>query len=119
MNPLSALHEAARSQMRHTVRDSKRVATYLGFGPRFQHSTEKAYQGGPHRGVFLQVTSDDAHALPAPGQKYTCGVVKLAATHGDLSVLAERGRRLLRVHLGSNIKAGILALSDAFSKAVG
>jgi len=116
---MNSAHEAALSQIRHQLRDSKRVATCLGFGPRFQHSTGQAYKGGPNTGVFLQITGDDAHDLPVPGQKYTFGVVKLAAARGDLSVLAERGRRLLRVHLGSNLKDGLAALGDAFSKALG
>jgi transaldolase/glucose-6-phosphate isomerase len=115
---MKAEHEAALSQMRHAVRDSKRVATCLGFGPRFQHSTGQAYKGGPNSGVFLQVTSEEAHDLPVPGQKYTFGVVKLAAARGDLAVLAERGRRLLRIHLGSNLKDGLAALSDAFAEAI-
>ena len=56
------------------VRDRKRVATCLGFGPRFLHSTGQAYKGGPNSGVFLQITCDDAADLPVPGQKYTFGV---------------------------------------------
>ncbi len=60
--------------LRMTVRDRKHVATCLGFGPRFLHSTGQAYKGGPNSGVFLQVTCDDAQDLPVPGQKYTFGV---------------------------------------------
>ena len=63
---------------RHAVRDKKHVATCLGFGPRFLHSTGQAYKGGPNSGVFLQVTCDDAVDVPVPGQKYTFGVVKAA-----------------------------------------
>ncbi len=86
---------------------SKHVATCLGFGPRFLHSTGQAYKGGPNSGVFLQITCDDADDLPVPGQKYTFGVVKAAQARGDFQVLAERGRRALRVHLGSDVKAGL------------
>ena len=57
-------------KMRHAVRDKKKVATCLGFGPRFLHSTGQAYKGGPNSGVFLQVTCDDAADLPVPDQKY-------------------------------------------------
>ncbi len=116
--PMNPVHEKALQKIRHTVRDSKRVATVLGFGPRFLHSTGQAYKGGPNSGAFLQITCDDAKDLPVPGQKYTFGVVKAAQARGDFAVLAERGRRALRVHLGKNLKAGLAALSKAIDKAV-
>ena len=112
-------HETALQAIRHAVRDSKRVATCLGFGPRFLHSTGQAYKGGPNSGVFLQVTCDDAIDLPVPGQKYTFGVVKAAQARGDFQVLAERGRRALRVHLGADVNAGLAQLSSAIQKALG
>ena len=103
---------------RHLVRDKKRVATCLGFGPQFLHSTGQAYKGGPNSGVFLQVTCDDPVELPVPGQKYNFGVVKAAQARGDFQVLADRGRRALRVHLGSNLKAGLATLQAAVQKAL-
>ncbi len=106
-------HEQTLQAIRHAVRDKKHAATCLGFGPRFLHSTGQAYKGGPNSGVFLQVTCDDSVKLPVPGQKYTFGVVKSAQARGDFQVLAERGRRALRVHLGSNLKAGLAALQTA------
>lgn len=111
-------HEQALQTIRHAVRDEKKVATCLGFGPRFLHSTGQAYKGGPNSGVFLQITCDDAVSLPVPGQKYTFGVVKAAQARGDFQVLAERGRRALRVHLGSNLKAGLATLQAAIQKAL-
>ena len=115
---MNAEHEQNLQTMRHLVRDSKRVATCLGFGPRFLHSTGQAYKGGPNSGVFLQVTCDDSVELPVPGQKYTFGIVKAAQARGDFQVLAERGRRALRVHLGSNLKAGLATLEAAVRKAL-
>jgi len=115
---MNAEHEQSLQAVRHAVRDKKRVATCLGFGPRFLHSTGQAYKGGPNSGVFLQVTCDDSVTLPVPGQKYTFGVVKAAQARGDFQVLAERGRRALRVHLGSNLKAGLATLEVAVSKAL-
>ncbi len=115
---MNAEHEQALQTMRMAVRNKKRVATCLGFGPRFLHSTGQAYKGGPNTGVFLQITCDDAVELPVPGQKYTFGVVKAAQARGDFQVLAERGRRALRVHLGSNLKAGLATLQAAMEKAV-
>jgi len=115
---MNAEHEQALQSVRMTVRNNKRVATCLGFGPRFLHSTGQAYKGGPNTGVFLQVTCDDSVTLPVPGQKYTFGVVKAAQARGDFQVLAERGRRALRVHLGSNLKAGLGTLQTTIEKAV-
>jgi len=111
-------HEAQLQAIRHAVRDKKRVATCLGFGPRFLHSTGQAYKGGPNSGVFLQVTCSDAADLPVPGQKYTFGVVKAAQARGDFAVLAERGRRALRVHLGSDVAAGLKLLEAAIQQAL-
>ena len=111
-------HEERLQAIRHAVRNKKHVATCLGFGPRFLHSTGQAYKGGPNSGVFLQMTCDDALNLPVPGQKYTFGVVKAAQARGDFQVLAERGRRALRVHLGSDVDAGLTILAAAVQKAL-
>ena len=116
---MNEAHEQALSGMRLAVRDKKRVATALGFGPRFLHSTGQAYKGGPNSGVFLQITCDDAQDLPVPGQKYTFGVVKAAQARGDFQVLAERGRRALRVHLGPDVAAGLKTLAGAIQQALG
>jgi transaldolase/glucose-6-phosphate isomerase len=110
---MNAQHEALLQSMRHEVRDSRRVATCLGFGPRFLHSTGQAYKGGPNSGVFLQITCDDAVDLTVPGKRYTFGVVKAAQARGDFQVLVERGRRALRVHLGKDLAAGLAALARA------
>ncbi|HVA72921.1 MAG TPA: bifunctional transaldolase/phosoglucose isomerase [Candidatus Limnocylindrales bacterium] len=111
-------HEKKLQAIRHAVRDKKRVATCLGFGPRFLHSTGQAYKGGPNTGVFLQITCDDAADIAVPGQKYTFGVVKAAQARGDFAVLAERNRRALRIHLGTDVRAGLAALDAAVRQAL-
>jgi transaldolase/glucose-6-phosphate isomerase len=115
---MNAAHEAALQKMRLAVRDEKKVATVLGFGPRFLHSTGQAYKGGPNSGVFLQITCDDAVDLPVPAQKYTFGVVKAAQARGDFAVLNERGRRALRVHLGKNVAKDLANLDKALQQAL-
>jgi transaldolase/glucose-6-phosphate isomerase len=115
---MNAENESALQTIRHTVRDKKKLATVLGFGPRFLHSTGQAYKGGPNTGVFLQITCDNAVDLPVPDQKYTFGVVKAAQARGDFAVLAERGRRALRVHLGKDVKAGLATLQAAVNQAL-
>jgi transaldolase/glucose-6-phosphate isomerase len=111
-------HTVALQTTRRAVRDAKHVATCLGFGPRFLHSTGQAYKGGPNTGVFLQITCDDAQDLAVPGQKYNFGTVKAAQARGDFDVLAERGRRALRVHLGPDVKAGLAALHSAIERSL-
>ena len=115
---MNAGHEETLQAPRHRVRDKKKVATCLGFGPRFLHSTGQAYKGGPNSGVFLQVTCDDAKDLPVPGSKYTFGIVKAAQARGDFQVLAERNRRALRIHIGADVPAGLRSIASAIEKAL-
>ena len=110
VNRLNPAHEKSMQAIRHNIRDTFKVATCLGFGPRFLHSTGQAYKGGPNSGVFLQITCDDTNDLQVPNHKYTFGVVKAAQARGDFSVLAERKRRALRVHLGKDTEAGLKQL---------
>jgi transaldolase / glucose-6-phosphate isomerase len=115
---MNEANERTLQAIRHAVRDTRHVATCLEFGPRFLHSTGQAYKGGPNTGVFLQITCDDAVDLPVPGQGYTFGVVKAAQAAGDFQVLAERGRRLLRVHLGRDVGEGLAVLQRAVAAAL-
>ena len=108
----------ALQRMRRMIRDHLRTATCLGFGPRFLHSTGQVYKGGPNSGVILQITCEDAADLAVPGQAYSFGVVKAAQARGDFDVLAERGRRLLRVHLPADLDAGLKTLDRALEQAL-
>ena len=116
---MNEANDRVLQEIRQSIRDIKRVATCLEFGPRFLHSTGQAYKGGPNTGVFLQITCDDAVDLPVPGRKYSFGVVKAAQARGDFEVLLERDRRALRAHLGADVAAGLNALRVAFLTALG
>ncbi len=121
INAYVAMNEETRAElqaMRHAVRDAKKVATTLGFGPRFLHSTGQLHKGGPNSGVFLQITSDDANDLAIPDQRYSFGTLKRFQAQGDLEVLAERGRRALRVHLGPDVYAGLQTLRETITQAL-
>jgi len=111
-------HRDELQRLRHRVRDARRIATCLGFGPRFLHSTGQAYKGGPDTGVFLQITCDDPVDLPVPGQSFTFGIVKAAQARGDFAVLAQRGRRALRVHLGADVQGGLKKLRELVDEAL-
>jgi transaldolase/glucose-6-phosphate isomerase len=111
-------HHAPLQAIRHAVRDAKGVATCLGYGPRFLHSTGQLHKGGPDSGVFLQLTCDDAEDLAIPGQRFSFGVLAAAQAQGDLEVLRQRGRRVLRLHLGTQVEAGLAALAEVVRRAV-
>jgi transaldolase/glucose-6-phosphate isomerase len=112
-----AVHRALQA-IRLQVRNKKMVATTLGYGPRFLHSTGQLHKGGPNSGVFIQITSDDAEDLPIPGESYTFGVLKSAQALGDFLSLSKRNRRAIRVHLGKDVNAGLKRLQAAIEKAV-
>jgi transaldolase/glucose-6-phosphate isomerase len=111
-------HAEALTRVRRMIRDRLRVATCLGFGPRFLHSTGQVYKGGPNSGVVLQITCEDGADLAVPRQAYSFGIVKAAQARGDFDVLAERGRRLLRVHLPADLEAGLTTLGRAVEQAL-
>jgi transaldolase/glucose-6-phosphate isomerase len=115
---MNGAHEGALQSIRHHILAVTRVATCLQFGPRFLHSTGQAYKGGPNTGVFLQITCDDALDIPVPGQRYTFGVVKAAQARGDFEVLLARERRALRLHLGTDVAAGLSTLQRAIRTAL-
>lgn len=94
--------------IRHAVRDAKHIATCLGFGPRFLHSTGQAYKGGPNSGVVLQITSEPAREIEVPGSRFGFGVIAAAQARGDFDVLVSRKRRALRIHLGSEADLQLL-----------
>jgi glucose-6-phosphate isomerase len=116
--PMFVENENIIQGFRHKVRDAKKVATCLGFGPRFLHSTGQDYKGGPNTGVFLQITGGHAVDLSIPEQKYSFGIVIDAQAAGDLAVLESRGRRALRIHLGTDIPAGLSEIANAITAAL-
>ena len=111
-------HAHPLRRIRHAVREASGAATAVGFGPRFLHSTGQAYKGGPDSGVFIQITCDDGEDLPLPGRRYSFGVVKAAQARGDYRVLADRGRRLLRLHLTGDVAAGLNRVADLVQQQV-
>ncbi|HXQ09794.1 MAG TPA: bifunctional transaldolase/phosoglucose isomerase [Caulobacteraceae bacterium] len=105
-------------KLRKRLRDHTHAATALGFGPRYLHSTGQAYKGGPNSGVFIEITHDATPDLPVPGRSFTFGLVEQAQAKGDFDVLAERGRRLIRVHLGANVEQGLKRFVDAVDRSL-
>ncbi len=112
-------HDNALQLLRLSIRDGTRLATTLGYGPRFLHSTGQLHKGGPDKAVFIQLTADDPQDAPIPGEPgYGFSALKRAQALGDWKALQRRGRRILRVHLGRDARAGLDELQRAMREAL-
>ncbi len=111
-----ARHERLQ-RLRELLRTSTRTASTLGYGPRYLHSTGQLHKGGPAIGLFLQLTADPGEERLIPGERYGFGALHRAQAEGDYTALARRGRRLLRLHLGREVEAGLDTLIEAVAAA--
>jgi transaldolase / glucose-6-phosphate isomerase len=109
-------HQALQA-IRLRLRDLRRVATTLGYGPRFQHSTGQEHKGGPNTGVFLQFVATDTVDVPIPDEPYTFSVLKQAQALGDLQSLEAHQRRVVRIDLGTGIVSGLGEVLQALEAA--
>ena len=103
--------DRALAHLRRAVTRKHRIATTLGYGPRFLHSTGQIHKGGPDNGLFLQLTAAHADDAPIPGAMYTFGALADAQALGDLRALQEIGRRVVRVALGADHASDIETLA--------
>jgi hypothetical protein len=109
--PRTSESERALDHLRTALRDHLKVATTVGFGPRFLHSTGQLHKGGPNAGTFIQLVSDDREDAPIPGAPYSFGALKQAQAIGDLQALQAHDRRAVRVRITGDSVAGIRALA--------
>jgi len=114
--PSTAANEERLARIRLPVRDGKRVATTVGFGPRFLHSTGQFHKGGPDTGVFLQITEAPLERVPVPSRSYGFDRVVAAQAAGDLAALRSRQRRALSISLGADPAAELASLAAAVGK---
>ena len=105
-------NDKSLQEIRVALQDHLHIATTVGYGPRFLHSTGQFHKGGPNTGLFLQLTADDAEDIPIPGAPYTFGTFKRAQALGDLEALQKHGRQVGRIHLGSNAEEGLMAFKE-------
>jgi transaldolase/glucose-6-phosphate isomerase len=105
-------------QIRTHIRNRLKVATTVGYGPRFLHSTGQFHKGGPDTGVFIQITVEDPIDLPIPGEKYTFSVLKQAQALGDFQSLSNRHRRAIRFHIKKDVADGLQTLLKAIQESV-
>ena len=100
------------------IRDARKVATTVGFGPRFLHSTGQLHKGGPDTCVVLQIVADDAEDPAIPGMNVGFRTLLAAQALGDLQSLDKRNRRGARIHLKGDTEAALRALIGAVDDAL-
>jgi transaldolase/glucose-6-phosphate isomerase len=111
-------YDSALNAIRLAIRDKYRVATTVGYGPRYLHSTGQLHKGGPNTGVFLQIVGDDPKDIPIPGERFSFGVLKQAQALGDFQALRNHGRRVLRVQL-EDVAQGLVKIGQAVGATAG
>ncbi len=104
---------AVLQALRHRIRNVHRVATTLGFGPRFLHSTGQLHKGGANNVVVLQLTSDDVTDVNIPGRAFSFGILKQSQALGDAHALSSRKRRAIRIHFKTDVIVGIQRVKRA------
>ncbi len=114
----TAEHDRALNAIRLAIRDKYRVATTVGYGPRYLHSTGQLHKGGPNTGVFLQIVGDDVKDIPIPGERFSFGVLKQAQALGDFQALRNHGRRVLRIQL-RDVAQGLVKIGQVVGATVG
>ena len=104
------------AELRQRVMERHQIATTLGYGPRFLHSTGQLHKGGPATGLYLQLTAAHNEDLPIPGQRYGFATLASAQAIGDFEALSTLGRRAVRVDLGDDPVAGLRRLIDELAR---
>ncbi len=116
--PENSASDDALQNIRSMLQEHLHITTTLGYGPRFLHSTGQFHKGGPNSGLFLQLTADDVEDAPIPDAPYTFGTFEAAQALGDLEALQKHGRRVGRVHLGTDINQGLSVLKENLQTAL-
>ena len=110
-------HSALLQRMRALLIERLHLATTVGFGPRYLHSTGQLHKGGKNNGLFILITQIDGTDLDIPGRGYTFGVLKSAQAAGDMASLKQNGRRVMRLRVGPDVAAGLLEIIDLLERA--
>lgn len=98
--------------IRRILRDRTKLATTLGYGPRYLHSTGQLHKGGPNTGIFLMFTKDTSDSDSIPGHPYSFGALEHAQAIGDYEALQKHGRRVIRLHMKGEIKDGLERIKE-------
>ena len=99
--------------IRMKLRNKLKVATTLGYGPRYMHSTGQLHKGGPNNGVFIMFTYDAKDDLPIPGQDYGFATLQKAQALGDFRSLNNKNRRVIRIHLEGSVEQALKKINES------
>jgi glucose-6-phosphate isomerase/transaldolase/glucose-6-phosphate isomerase len=120
LNPTQSL-QSVLQRLRRVLQERCGVATTLGYGPRFLHSTGQLHKGDGGHGLFLQLTADAKEDVAIPEtplsteSKLSFGVLVAAQALGDRDALRKSGRAVLRIHLSADVEAGLEQLIAAIA----
>jgi transaldolase/glucose-6-phosphate isomerase len=115
---LNSVNHDVLQRIRHSINHACRVATCLGYGPQYLHSTGQLYKGGPNTGVFFQITCEDVYDLPVPGFACSFGAMKASQALGDFESLSKRGRRVVRMHIRGEVQSGLHRIAELIRKSI-
>jgi hypothetical protein len=115
--PQSSAVDSALEDLRRRVTERFGIATTMGYGPRFLHSTGQLHKGGPASGLFLQITAEHTQDVDIPGTPFTFSALADAQALGDLQALRAAGRRSIRVDVGSNPEQAIRKMTKELASA--
>ncbi len=111
--------DTALDDLRVRLRDKFKLATTVGYGPRFLHSTGQLHKGDAGHGLFIQITSDSTEDVGIPDEvgsanfSITFGVLKMTQALGDRQALVDTGRKVIRFHLATDVLGGLKQLEQA------
>ncbi len=103
---------AALQSVRFELLKRTGLATTLGYGPRFLHSTGQLHKGGPNTGLILQIVDEPEMDLSIPEVDYSFGMLIKAQAMGDYQALKQRGRRVIRINLKADVRGGLKRLQE-------
>ena len=105
--------------IRHLVASELNVVSCLELGPRYLHSTGQLQKGGTNNGVFLVVSTGEIDDIPLEGlEAASLGELAKAQAAGDTSILIDRGRRVVHLHLPDNAGITLRLLEKAVTDIV-
>ncbi|HEV3312456.1 MAG TPA: bifunctional transaldolase/phosoglucose isomerase, partial [Chloroflexota bacterium] len=114
----TAEHSGLLEEIRLSIRDRYRVATTVGYGPRFLHSTGQFHKGGPDEGVFIQIVAKEQSDLQIEGEPFTFGILFAAQSLGDFQALQKHARPVIRIDIGSDVGSALATLAAGLAAAV-
>jgi transaldolase/glucose-6-phosphate isomerase len=111
----NAKNQKNLQELRTSLQKITRVATTVGFGPRFLHSTGQLHKGGDNNGVFISVTADDPKDVNIPGAPYSFSILKEAQARGDWGALKQKDRRAVHLHF-HDLDKGLAKIREILKK---